>query len=211
MINHDNGQTFKTIYDNLTIRGYNVVYKVLDTCKITGVPQHRERIYIFGYKIIGNKFLNQSNNTIQLLNSLLDFDQIYVKPITDFLQATNEIPDKYYYTPKSKIYPKLLESVTKYNTVYQYRRTYVRENMSGVVPTLTENMGSGGHNIPIILDSKGIRKLTPRECFNFQGFPSNYNIDGLSDSQLYRLAGNAVTYKIVEMIALKLKNILFGY
>lgn len=40
-------------------------------------------------------------------------------------------------------------------------------------PTLTANMGSGGHNVPLILDEKGIRKLTPRKCFNLQGFPNN--------------------------------------
>ena len=34
------------------------------------------------------------------------------------------------------------------DTVYQWRRKYVRKNMSGVVPTLTANMGEGGHNVP---------------------------------------------------------------
>ena len=38
-------------------------------------------------------------------------------------------------------------------------RVYVRENKSGVCPTLTANMGTGGHNVPLIKDDYGIRKL----------------------------------------------------
>jgi len=52
----------------------------------------------------------------------------------------------------------------KIDTVYQWRRKYVRENKSNVCPTLTANMGMSGHNVPLILTDKGIRKLTPREC-----------------------------------------------
>ena len=62
-------------------------------------------------------------------------------------------------------------------------------------------MGSGGHNVPIILDNIGIRKLTPRECFNFQGFPQSYNLPKLSDINLYKLAGNAVSVPVVRLIA----------
>ena len=89
----------------------------------------------------------------------------------------------------------------KRNTIYQYRRVYVRENKSNECPTLTANMGGGGHNVPLIRDDKGIRKLTPRECFNFQGFPATYVMPQLSDSHLYKLAGNAVSVPVVSLIA----------
>lgn len=56
------------------------------------------------------------------------------------------------------------------DTVYQWRRKYVRKNMSGVVPTLTANMGEGGYNVPLVLTHTGIRKLTAHECFNTQDF-----------------------------------------
>ena len=93
--------------------------------------------------------------------------------------------------------------------MYQYRRVYVRENKSSECPTLTANMGEGGHNVPLLLDDKGVRKLTPRECFNFQGFPDNYILPStLSDSKLYKLAGNAVTVKVVKMIASRLMNLI---
>jgi DNA (cytosine-5)-methyltransferase 1 len=99
--------------------------------------------------------------------------------------------------------------VKKENTIYQYRRTLVRENRSGNVPTLTANMGSGGHNIPLLKDKNGIRKLTPRECFNFQGFPNDYKLpEKLSDSKLYKLSGNAVSVPIVELIVKRIKNII---
>ena len=77
----------------------------------------------------------------------------------------------------------------------------MRENKNNVCPTLTANMGGGGHNVPIILDDKGIRKLTPRECFNLQGFPFDYKLPLLSSSKLYSLAGNAVSVPVVSLIA----------
>ena len=99
-------------------------------------------------------------------------------------------------------------NVVKKNTVYQYRRVYVRENKSDECPTLTANMGSGGHNVPLILDENGIRKLTPRECFNLQGFPNTYKLPQLSGSALYKLAGNAVSLPVVELIAKRLIPLL---
>ena len=65
--------------------------------------------------------------------------------------------------------------MVKDDTFYQWRRQYVRENKSNVCPTLTANMGTGGHNVPLIKDDYGIRKLSPRECFLFQGYPVNYS------------------------------------
>jgi DNA (cytosine-5)-methyltransferase 1 len=128
--------------------------------------------------------------------------------IKDILEET--VPDKYYYNLSSAIWPKLVNDVTKIHTIYQYRRYYVRENKSDVCPTLTANMGTGGHNVGIIKDSKGIRKLSPQECFKFQGFPNTYidKLPKLSDCALYKLAGNAVSYPIVEQIAHKIIQVL---
>jgi DNA (cytosine-5)-methyltransferase 1 len=83
--------------------------------------------------------------------------------------------------------------------------------MNSIVPTLTANMGSGGHNVPILSDNIGIRKLTPRECFNLQGFPSTYKFGNLSDSALYKLAGNAVCLEVVQQLSkLIIKKLLLG-
>ena len=104
-----------------------------------------------------------------------------------------------------KKYPPLL---IKKNTAYQWRRKYVRENKSGVCPTLTANMGTGGHNVPIIKDNFGIRKLTPRECARLQGFNDNYIFPDISDSHLYKQIGNSVSIPVIEQIANEIKQAL---
>ena len=193
LVSHDDGKTFETIKNNLTQRGYYLCFKVLDTAEITGIPQHRERIYIVCMKSkdLYSKFT-------------LDFPSVPKAQIVSLLESESDVPSKYYYTSRSSTWDLVKNNVVKKNTVYQYRRVYVRENKSNECPTLTANMGTGGHNVPLILDNKGIRKLTPRECFNFQGFPSSYKLPPISDSNLYKLAGNAVSVPVVELIAQRL-------
>jgi DNA (cytosine-5)-methyltransferase 1 len=70
-------------------------------------------------------------------------------------------------------------------------------------------MGMGGHNVPIIKDKKGIRKLTPRECFRLQGFPDDFKLPkNLADSALYKQAGNSVTVPVIERIAESMMKVL---
>ncbi len=192
LISHDKGNTFKIIIDNLSQLGYYIKYNILDTCKITEIPQHRERIYIICFKD-KNKYDNFNFNFTKKIN----------RKIKDYLE--DDIDDKYYYSNKFKMYDNIKDAITKNieddNVIYQYRRVYVRENKNNCCPTLTANMGSGGHNVPLLKDNKGIRKLTPKECFNLQGFPKEYNLpNNLSDSALYKLAGNAVSVPVIELI-----------
>lgn len=188
LLSHDEGKSFDTIKTNLEDRGYYLCYKILNTAEITGIPQHRERIYIVCVK---------SKNIFDKLN--LNFPKIEKRKISEFLETN--IPSKYYYNENSSTWNLLKSNVVKKNTVYQYRRVYVRENKSSECPTLTANMGEGGHNVPIILDDNGIRKLTPRECFNLQGFPQSYKLSEISDYKLYKLVGNAVSIPVVSLIA----------
>ena len=118
--------------------------------------------------------------------------------VIDLLESM--VAEKYYYNGKS-LYPKLKKDVKEIGKVYQWRRQYVRENKSGVCPTLTANMGTGGHNVPIIKDSKGIRKLTPLECVRIQGFPKDYKLPKVADSVLYKQIGNSVSVPIIEAVA----------
>lgn len=54
---------------------------------------------------------------------------------------------------------------------------------------------------------KGIRKLTPRECFNLQGLPDDYELPDISDSKLYGLAGNVVSIPIIKLIIKEIRKI----
>ena len=55
---------------------------------------------------------------------------------------------------------------------------------------------------------KGIRRLTPRECFRLQGF-NEEQIDRIlaitSDSQAYKQAGNCVTVNVIEVIGKRIR------
>lgn len=67
----------------------------------------------------------------------------------------------------------------------------------------------GGHNVPLILTSNGIRKLTPTETFKLQGFPvgNGYCLPEVykgriySNCHLYKQAGNAVSVPVITLIA----------
>lgn len=82
---------------------------------------------------------------------------------------------------------------------------------SGISPTLTT--AQGGWRVPhILVDRNGkpaIRRLTPRECWRLQGFTDDQfdraKATGLSDTQLYKQAGNAVTVPVVALIASNLQ------
>lgn len=192
---HDKGNTYKIIEEHLKKLGYFVKSSILDTCKITNIPHHRERMYIICFK-----------DESKFNNFEFDFPTKKNKPIKSFLE--NEINERYYYKDTLKVYDEIKKNVTEHvnsNSVYQYRRFYVRKNQNKCCPTLTANMGKGGHNVPLILDDTGIRKLTPRECFNLQGFPEDYTFPkSLSDSKLYSLSGNAISVPVVELIMKKI-------
>jgi len=191
---HNDGETLEIIYNELQKLGYCVTDKVLNTMEYGNIPQNRERIYIVGF--LEQKAFNNFSfpGKIKL-----------TKTIHDCLEQ--DVDEKYYYNNKP-LYEKLKKEITKKNTVYQWRRQYVRENKNGVCPTLTANMGMGGHNVPLVLNKKGIRKLTPRECANFQGFPKNFKLPNIADSCLYKQLGNSVSIPVVEKIAIKMKNAL---
>ena len=92
----------------------------------------------------------------------------------------------------------LQERTKCYYKYYQYRRTYFRENKSGVCPCLTANMGTGGHNVPLY--SKNLKdKLTPYECERLQTMPTGYT-EGVSNSQRYKMIGNGWTVDVISHI-----------
>lgn len=152
------------------------------------VPQNRERIYIIAFK---NKEIYEAFEFPKKTNKH--------KQICDLLD--NSVDDKYYYDNKLSFYPILKKEIKNRCTVYQWRRVYLGENKNNVCPTLTANMGMGGHNVPLVMDLKGIRKLTPRECARFQGFPETYKFPDIANSALYKQFGNSVSVPIIEAVA----------
>ena len=198
LVGHDNGNTFRVICEQLDLLGYHYTYQVLNAMNYGNMAQNRERIYIVAFK--DEEDLNKFHWPLSIPLTTT------VKDIIDF---DGKVDDKYYYTEgkyKGDIY-KLLVEATKdedinHPAIYQWRRKYVRQNKSGVVPTLTANQGEGGHNVCIVKTKYGLRKMTPRECFNTQGFPKDYKLPKKqSDARLYKQAGNSVCVPVINRIA----------
>ncbi|MBQ9814513.1 MAG: DNA cytosine methyltransferase [Lachnospiraceae bacterium] len=199
LVGHDNGNTFRVICKQLEILGYKYTYQVLNAMYYGNVAQNRERIYIVAFK-------NEE-----------DYEKFHwplstplTNTVRDIIDFQNSVDPKYYYTEgkyKGDIYSQLIETMKDDDhnnpAIYQWRRKYVRKNKSGVVPTLTANQGEGGHNVCLIFtDDNRIRKMTPRECFNTQGFPKNFRLpESMSESRLYKQAGNSVCVSVIERIA----------
>ena len=200
LISHNNGNTFKTIVDILETKlKYKVFYKVLNSATHANIPQNRERIFIVAFdpKQVKNYSKFEFPKPIKL-----------TKTIHDCLENGKQ-SDNYYYSRIHPYYPELEKTIISKDTVYQWRRVYARENKSNLCPTLTANMGAGGHNVPLIKDNFGIRKLTPKECFAFQGYPiEKYIIPKLANSKLYMQAGNSVTTTLIERIANQIIEVL---
>lgn len=198
--NHDHKNTFKVITGKLADAGYHIKEKVLNTAEYGNIPQNRERIYIVGFR------------DEQLADQFEFPEKIKLtKKVYELIDRTQEQNHNYYYSEKSQYYPMLSEALANGSagTVFQIRRIYIRENKSQLCPTLTANMGTGGHNVPIIRDDFGIRKLTPRETFLFQGFPSNYQLPkGIANSHLYKQAGNSVSVPVIARIAERIVDLL---
>jgi len=186
----NNGEDFKYINKLLDSSGYKVHTEVLGLHTHANIPQCRERLFFVGIrKDIKQEFTFPTEIPL-------------TKTVKDCLDLRKQ-DDKYYYNSNSQYY-NLLDSDIKDDSVYQLRRIYVRRNANGLCPTLTANMGGGGHNVPLIRDSFGIRKLIPRECLNLQGFTSNFK-EVVSNTHLYKQAGNSVSPILVSRIV---KNLI---
>src|SRR3989344_1871105 len=198
LVSHDKGKSLQKVLSLLTEQGY-VVYNNVLRSQDFGIPQNRERIFFVGIRN--------------------DLTQTFVYPLGCPLNVVPEslidsvVDAKYYYTDLSVIIDKLRKTVTdhiKTGQIYQYRRYYVRDNKNGICPTLTANMGTGGHNVPIILDDVGIRKLTPRECFRLQGFSDDFKLPSVGDAHLYKQAGNSVTIPVITALLQEIQQHYFN-
>ena len=202
---HDQGRTFAKIMDVLKNRlGYLVDSKIMNPCEYADVPQNRERIFIVGFD---PKQVNIPKEFLKDGEFSFDFPQkIELKKTIHSIIDENLETQNLFYNPNHIYYDRMKDVITNPNTVYQWRRVYIRENKNGLCPTLTANMGEGGHNVPIVRTPKGIRKLSTEECLGFQGFPVNAENpfrfpQTIAQSKKYKQAGNSVTEPLIKRIA----------
>lgn len=196
---HDNGKTFAVIKGTLEELGYVVYHKVMNAMEYANVPQNRERIFIVCFDPI-----QVPNHTEFSFPEKEDL----TRTIADCIDYS--ITDKsYFYRENFPHYDILINDIKSKDTIYQWRRQYVRENKSYVCPTLTANMGTGGHNVPLILTNNGVRKLTPKECINFQGYPKGYTFpQTIAKSAMYKQAGNSVVVPLITKVCKQIVSVI---
>lgn len=196
---HDNGKTFAVIKATLEELGYVVYHKVMNSMEYANVPQNRERIFIVCFD--PNQVKNHHQFSFPERTELTHTIHDCIDP---------EINDKaLFYGAKFIHYEELKRDMVSMDTIYQWRRQYVRENKSNVCPTLTANMGTGGHNVPLILTKYGIRKLSPKECINFQGYPKDYQFPtSIANSAKYKQAGNSVVVPLITKVCQNIISII---
>lgn len=227
LLNHDKGNTFRTILNTFDELGYDVQWRVLNS-KDFGVPQNRERVYIIGhlrgdsgrevFSIFGeNGEVNQSN--VKQIGNISDSKSFGGNPQTGRVYSEDGLSPTLNTMQGGGREPKVL---VKEATQKGYDVATVGDSINISQPNSKTRRGRVGHGIANTLVTGSeqatltseyrIRKLTPRETWRLQAFPDELfdkaQQAGLSDSQLYKQAGNSVTVNVIEYIG---KMIERGY
>ena len=115
---------------------------------------------------------------------------------------------KYYQEVGTKYWDMINSSSEEFgrDRLYQVRRSKIRACPEGTCPTLTANMGGGGHNVPFVFDDYGLRRLTENECLHLQGYNEQEVIfpDTLNKATKYSMIGNAIYPKVAEILMKKI-------
>jgi len=179
--NHDGGRTFKIIYRELTeVLGYQVHHKIIDAKAL--VPQHRERIFLVGFREPRWFEFPSLPSEGPKLGSILQ----------------QNVDQKY--TLSNHLWQYLQNYAKKHQAAGNGFGFSLFTN-NDVARTLSARYHKDGSEILISQGSgKNPRRLTPRECARLMGFPADFEIP-VSDTQAYRQFGNSVVVPLVEMIA----------
>lgn len=235
LFSHDGGRTFGTIIQTLDELGFITEWGLFNS-KYWGVPQNRERVYILAtrkdkYKepLLFDLVKHQTEVTTRLIDVLEnDVDEKYYlsEEKTKKLTLDHDLGGKlnmYDYNERDKVY-----SVNKVSPTLNTMQGGDRQPKIAI-PTLTPdrvNKRQNGRRFKedgepmftltsldrhgIITDDIRIRKLTPLECWRLQGFTDEQFFkakdSGVSNSQLYKQAGNSVTVNVVDVIVKQLKE-----
>ena len=198
---HDKKRTFKTICRTLQDElGYRIYPMVIDAKGF--VPQHRERIYIAGFRkdtsFSWNAFRFPDKRGVTMKNILHPEDG-------------SEEPEKEYTLGENAL---VNEKYILGQNLWKYLRGYAEKHKKlgngfgyGLVKaddtarTLSARYYKDGSEILIY---RGVRKrprrLTPRECARIMGYPDSFKIP-VSDTQAYKQFGNSVAVPVIQEIA----------
>lgn len=226
LLNHDGGRTFRVIIATLTELGYDCQWQLLNS-KNFGVPQNRERIVIVGhlrntprpevFPIRGTnpKAISQINDPTHSRN------RIY-SPTLNTMQGGGRQPFIKVIEATKKGYAEATigDSVNFEQPNSKTRRGRVGKQIAntlttgvqqGVLISKTVRVGGRGsrHGSKQNWDSYEIdgviRRLTPKECERLQAFPDDWTKYGrdneiMSDTQRYKMCGNAVTTNVIQAV-----------
>src|ERR1017187_2535868 len=178
---HDKGNTFRVIYDTLTEElGYTVYHRIIDAQSV--VPQHRERIFLVGFRQPRYFEFPEFPAEGPKLESILE----------------KNVPDKY--TLTAHLWKYLQDYAAKHKAAgngFGFGLVTGKD----VARTLSARYYKDGSEILISQDQrKNPRRLTPRECARLMGYPKDFKIP-VSDTQAYKQFGNSVVVPVVERIA----------
>ena len=202
----NDGRWFATLAKEIKRAGYwfreTNNADVLNTANLTGVPQDRNRLF----------FVACSTRVFNM-NSYRFPEQLATPDPLDMYVDRSVKPDIEYMKEDGRFTAMILNEIDATGNpdgVYQIRRHYARGKSDGLCPTLTANMGGGGHNVPFISDRWGIRKLTVPECARLQGFgePDELFPEEIPDNARYKMIGNAVTQTVAETLATQALELL---
>lgn len=207
---HDRGRTFEVILRTLRDElGYSVTERVIDAKSM--VPQHRERIFIVGFR--DGQWFNWNG---------LNFPEASDGPkLNSILHSKDEEPE-IPFTEKRRNATVVAEKYTLSNHLWNYLQAYAAKHAAlgngfgcsifgpdGVARTLSARYHKDGSEILIQQNRKNPRRLTPRECARLMGFPDSLKIP-VSDTQAYRQFGNSVVVPVVREIAKGITTVLQG-
>ncbi len=204
LMSHDQGRTFEVIENTLEQDlGYRIFPHVIDGKGF--VPQHRERIYIVGFRddttFSWNAFNRKKSDEMVMGNILHP-------------QDGTEKPEKdYTYGAKAKVSEKYVLSDKLWNYLYNYAAKhkakgngfgYGMVTKNSIARTLSARYYKDGSEILVSRGKGNPRRLTPRECARLMGYPDSFIIP-VSDTQAYKQFGNSVVVPVISEIARILK------
>lgn len=253
LVNHDNGKTWKIVKDVFHDLGYNINSQILNS-KDYGIPQHRERIFVVGFKEKdfaftfpqkiklehsmqdfledysdskyylkkkGIKFVTSSKNKMKRYTQIngeimlcqkanqqfnwhgdFVFESAEKNDFDEFVFDVNKVEEKYYLSDKVRHY--VLAGGTK------NFRTSTKTDLEIARPLLQTMHKMHRAGVDNYVTHKGkIRKLTPRECLRLMGFRDEFKIV-VSDTQMYRQAGNSIVVDVLIALLKQMDITLFG-